>query len=198
VPARAAGDDQRATVIRSIAKDATQQYRLKSIIVRVTSDGSNIYTGALGESMSGVPATPAMHFRNGAMGFTYMATMLMELVDRRRVKLDDKLAAFLPHLPYANRITLRNLANMTSGYADYVYQPEVYNAVSLNPFRQWSSEELIRIGTSKPMMFAPGSNWGYSHTNYVILGRVLERITGMPLAKAMQKYIFGPMHLNQT
>jgi CubicO group peptidase (beta-lactamase class C family) len=87
---------------------------------------------------------------------------------------------------------------MTAGYADYVYQPEVLHAVVFEPFRQWSAEELIQIGTSKPMMFEPGTNWGYSHTNYVILGRVLEKITGMPLAEAMQKYIFGPMDLQQT
>lgn len=71
---------------------------------------------------------------------------------------------------------------MTSGYADYVYQPEMLHGTNLDPFRQWTPEELIRIGTSKPMMFEPRSNWGYSHTNYVILDRVLEKITGMPLA----------------
>jgi CubicO group peptidase (beta-lactamase class C family) len=59
-------------------------------------------------------------------------------------------------------------------------------------------EELIQIGTSKPLMFEPGTNWGYSHTNYVILGRVLEKITGMPLVKGMQKYIIAPMGLKQT
>jgi len=57
-----------------------------------------------------VPATPAMHFRNGAMAFTYMSTMLMELVDRKEVKLKDKLDNFLPDLPHADRITLKNLA----------------------------------------------------------------------------------------
>jgi CubicO group peptidase (beta-lactamase class C family) len=139
-----------------------------------------------------------MHFRNGAMAFTYMATMLMELVDQKKVGLDDKLSKFLPNLPDADRITLKNLANMTSGYADYVYQPEVLHGTNLDPFRQWTPEELIRIGTSKPMMFEPGGNRGYSHTNYVILGRVLEKITGMPLAKAMQKYVFDPMDLKQT
>jgi CubicO group peptidase (beta-lactamase class C family) len=124
--------------------------------------------------------------------------MLMELVDQEKVSLDDKLDKFFPNLPGADRITLKNLANMTSGYADYVYQPEVLHGISLDPFRQWNPEELIRIGTSKPMMFEPGRNWGYSHTNYVILGRVLEKITRMPLAKAMQKYIFDPMDLKQT
>ena len=184
--------------IKSIASDAMKQYELKSIIVQVTSNGRSVYTGALGESMTGVPATPDMHFRAGAMAFTYMSTMLMELVDQRKVKLDDKLNKFLPSLPYADRITLRNLANMTSGYADYVYQPEVLHSVVFEPFRQWSPEELIQIGTSKPMMFEPGTNWGYSHTNYVILGRVLEKVAGMPLSDAMQKYIYGPMDLQQT
>ncbi len=174
------------------------RYHLKALIVQVRIAGKNVYTGALGESMTGVPATPAMHFRNGAMAFTYMSTMLLELVDRKSVRLDEKLSRYFPKLPHADRITLKNLANMTSGYADYVYQPEVLRGTQLDPFRQWTPDELIRIGVSKPMMFEPGTNWGYSHTNYVILGRVLEKITAMPLARAMQKYIFGPMHLTQT
>ncbi len=186
------------SAIKNITSAAMKQHDLKSIIVQVTSDGKNVYTGALGESMTGVPTTPDMHFRNGAMAFTYMSTMLMELVDQNKVKLDDKLSKFLPNLREADRITLKNLANMTSGYADYVYQPEVLHGVVFEPFRQWSPEELIQTGTSKPMMFEPGTNWGYSHTNYVILGRVLEKITGMRLAEAMQKYIFGPMDLQQT
>jgi CubicO group peptidase (beta-lactamase class C family) len=139
-----------------------------------------------------------MHFRNGAMAFTYISTMLLEFVDQKRVVLDDKLSKFLPDLPYADRISLKNLANMTSGYADYVYQPEVLQGTSLDPFRQWTSEELIQTGVSKPMMFEPGTNWGYSHTNYVILGRVLEMIAQTTLAQAMREYIFDPMQLKQT
>jgi hypothetical protein len=139
-----------------------------------------------------------MHFRNGAMAFTYMSTMLLELVDQKKVSLDAKLSQFFPDLPSANRITLKQLANMTSGYADYVYQPELTHALSLDPFKQWSSDDLIRIGTSKPLLFEPGTNFAYSHTNYVILGRVLEMITGLPLATAMQKYICVPLDLKQT
>lgn len=150
--------------------------------------------------MNGVPATPDMHFRNGAMAFTYMSTTLLELIDEMSgaVSLDDKLSKYFPDLPESDNITLKNLANMTSGYADYVYQEELLKSLSLDPFRQWTSEELIQIGISKPMQFEPGTNWGYSHTNYVILGRVLDKITGMPLAAAMQKYIFEPMALKQT
>jgi CubicO group peptidase (beta-lactamase class C family) len=188
------------SLIEAITHSAMKQYNLKALITQVRFDGKEVCTEALGESMTGVPATPAMHFRNGAMAFTYMSTMLLELVDQRpgEVSLNDKLSKCFPELPYSDSITLKNLANMTSGYADYVYQPEVLHGVNLDPFRQWTSEELIHIGISKPMMFSPGSNWGYSHTNYVILGRVLEKITGMPLAEAMRKYIFEPMKLKET
>ncbi len=128
-PAR--GDEQpTVAAIQSIARDAMKQYHLKALIVRVTSDEKNVYTAALGESMSGVPATPDMHFRAGSMGFTYMATMLLEFVDQKKLKLDDNLAKFFPDLPHSDQITLKNLANMTSGYADYVYQPEVIRDVA--------------------------------------------------------------------
>jgi CubicO group peptidase (beta-lactamase class C family) len=184
--------------VDGIVNGAMKKYALRAIIVKVNSNAQNIYTQALGESMTGVPATPDMHFRNGAMAFTYMSTLLLKLVDEKKVSLDAKLSEFFLDLPYADRITLKNLANMTSGYADYVYQPEVLDGTSSDPFRKWTSEELIRIGTSKPMMFEPGTNWAYSHTNYVILGRVLERITGMPLAAALQKYVLDPMDLEET
>jgi CubicO group peptidase (beta-lactamase class C family) len=198
-PSSAQTDTQtQAATIKDIAQQSMQRYHLKALIVRVTYGGRNVYTGAFGESMTGVPATPAMHFRNGAMAFTYISTLLMELVDQKRLSLDDKLSKFMPDLPSADKITLKNLANMTSGYADYVYTPEVIDGVLLTPFRQWTPDELMQIGISKPMMFAPGSNWGYCHTNYAILGRVLAKVTGMTLASALKRYVLVPMHLTQT
>ncbi len=171
---------------------------LKAVIVQVRSDGSDAYTGAFGESMTGVPATADMHFRNGALAFTYMATLLLEFVDQKKVALDTKLSTFFPDLPRANRITLKDLAQMTSGYADYVYQDALQRALYRDPFRRWTPEQLIHIGVYGPEQFAPGTNWGYCHTNYVILGRVLEKIAGMPLRDALQRFVLGPMGLKQT
>ena len=190
--------ERQIAAIKSLTRDAMKEYNLKALIVQVTAEGRNLCTEAFGESMSGIPATPAMHFRNGAMAFTYISTMLLELVDQKKVTLDDKLSKFLPDLPHADRITLKNLANMTSGYADYVYEPEVLQGIYLDPFKQWTPQELIKIGVSKPMMFEPGTNWGYCHTNYVILGQVLEQVTRMPLSHAMRQYVLDPMDLKQT
>jgi CubicO group peptidase (beta-lactamase class C family) len=193
-----AADMPSASAIENIVRSSMAENHLKAVIVQVRTDGAEVYTGAFGDSMTGVPATPDMHFRNGAMAFTYMATLLLELVDQKKVTLDSKLSAYFPGLPSANRITLRNLAQMTSGYADYVYQPETSLGVYRDPFRQWTPEELIQIGVSKPMEFVPGTNWGYSHTNYVILGRVLEKIAGMPLVDAIRQYVLAPMGLKHT
>jgi len=186
--------------LKTLTSNAMEQYKLKSLIVQIRFKGQDLYTEALGKSMTGVPATSRMHFRNGAMAFTYMSTMLLELIDQnpKEVSLDDPLSKYLPELRDADRITLKNLSNFTAGYADYAYQPEFVNALYLNPFRQWTTEGLIQIGVSKPMQFELGTNWGYAHTNYAILGLVLEKITGMPLAEAMRKYIFVPMGLEQT
>jgi CubicO group peptidase (beta-lactamase class C family) len=174
------------------------QNHLKAIIVQVRSNGRNVYTAAFGESMTGVPATTDMHFRNGALAFTYMSTLLLEFVDRKKTTLQTKLSKYFPNLPDANRVTLKGLSQMTTGYADYVYQPELTQELYRNPFRKFTPQQLIQIGTSKPMQFAPGTNWAYSHTNYVILGLVLAKIAHMPLSEALRQYVLEPMGLKQT
>lgn len=184
--------------IEAVARDAMTKYSLRALIIRATIDGQDVYTGAMGESLPGVAATPDMHFRNGSFAFTYIGEIFAKLADAGRVSLDAKLATWFPELPRAHQITVKNLLNMTSGYADYVYQPAVLDQVDRDPFRQWTSDELIAIGVSAPEQFAPGTNWGYSHTNYVILGRVLEKISHKPLADVMQEYVIGPMKLTGT
>ena len=171
---------------------------LRAIIVRVTVDGRELVTAALGESMTGVPATPEMHFRNGAVAISYTATLLLQLVDRTLIGLDDPLANWMPDLPDSDRVTLRMLANMTAGYPDYVPNSHFVDAFYADPFRQWAPDELIEIGLSTPRSFAPGTNWDYSHTNYAILGRTLERIAGKPLDALLQEEVLGPLGLRNT
>ena len=194
----AAAAQPASTVVDAVMKRAMKTYFLKGAIVQVRSNGTTLYTGTYGESMTGVRPTADMHFRNGALAFTYMATLLLEFVDQKKTTLDTKLSKYMPELPNADKVTLKNLADMTSGYPDYVYQPATLRGTALEPFRQWTPQELLRIGLSGKPMFAPGSNWGYCHTNYVILGMVLSKIAHMPLAEALQKYVLNPMGLKNT
>jgi len=91
-------DTAQAAAIVAIARDAIAKYDLKAVILRVTIDNKEVVTQAMGESMTGVPATSDMHFRNGAVAISYVSTLLLELVDQNKVGLDDKLSNWFPDL----------------------------------------------------------------------------------------------------
>jgi CubicO group peptidase (beta-lactamase class C family) len=161
--------------------------------------GEAVVTNAIGESMTGVPATTDMHFRNGAVAIGYLSTLVLVLVDDGVVGIDDTIDAWLPDLPDAEQVTLRMLLDMSAGYPDYVPDPAFARDYYADPFHNWTPEEKIELGlNSMPRTFAPGTNWDYSHTNVVILGRALEIATGRPLAELLREKVFAPLGLTQT
>jgi CubicO group peptidase (beta-lactamase class C family) len=192
-----APSDHAETII-ALAREALETQHLNAVIVRVTIEGQEVVTAALGESMTGVPATTDMHFRNGAVAIAYIATLLLRLVDQGMVGLDDPLATWLPDLPDADQVTPRMLANMTAGYPDFEKNAEFVQAFYADTFRQWTAEERIALSLSVPRVFAPGTNWDYSHSNYVILGQALEKIAGKPLNVALHEQVLAPMGLRNT
>ena len=182
-----------------IVRDTTSQAHLKAVIVRVTVDGREVVTQAVGESMTGVPATTGMHFRNGAVAISYVSTLLLRLVDEDKLSLDDKLSKWLPEVPNADRVTLGQLAQMTSGYRDYVLGNADFDAATYaNPFRRWTTHELLNFATSQPLLYAPGTNWNYAHTNYVLLGLALEKATGENMTKLVSDKVLRPLGLTST
>ena len=87
---------------------------------------------------------------------------------------------------------------MTAGYPDFVQNPKLDEILYGDPFKLWTTEEQIDVGLSTPRVFAPGANWDYSHTDYVILGVALEKITGQPLDVALKEQVLDPMGLENT
>lgn len=171
---------------------------LRSAIIEVSVDGHLAYSGALGESAPGIPATTDMHFRNGAIAMTYMSTVLLQLVDENRLALGDKVGKWLPRLPAADKVTLEMLLNNTSGYPDYVLDPQFLAANAADPARAWTSEALLAYAFSKDLIYPAGANWNYSHTNYLVLGAVIEKVTGMQLAAVIAERILAPLKLGNT
>lgn len=188
---------QRAA-IEKIGAEALAAYDLKALLIHVIADGEQLVSVAYGESMNGVPANPQMHLRNGAVSITYMSTLLLQYVDDGVLTLDDPVGTWLPDLPEADAVTLRMLANMTSGYPDYVQNDTFKQTFYDDPFAIFDSQQLIDYGLSTPRVFPPGENWDYSHTNYVILGLALEQIGGAPLADLLQERISVPLGLSGT
>ena len=194
-----ATDRAEADAIMRIVRDTMAEAHLKAVIVRVTIDGNEVLTRAVGDSMTNVPATTNMHFRNGAVAISYVSTLLLILVDEKKVSQDDKLSKWLPDVPHADRVTLGQLAQMTSGYVDYVIgNTEFEEALYKDPFRQWEPDQLLGFATRKPLLYEPGTNWNYAHTNYVLLGRALEKATGHDMPELLQDKVLRPLGLNST
>ena len=192
-------DSTLAASVDQIVQEAMQARHLRAVIVRVTVDGKEVITKAYGDSMTGVPATVDMHFRNGAVAISYVSTLLLILVDEKKVSLDDKASKWVPEIPHSDEVTLGQLAQMTTGYTDFVIgNAEVDAMLYTDPFRQWTPEELLQTVTSKPLLYPPGTNWNYAHTNYLILGLALEKATGRRMSDLMQEKVLGPLGLTNT
>jgi len=184
--------------VDAIVRDAMKADSLKAVIVRVMVGDKVVAMKAYGDSMAGVPATTDMHFRNGAVAFEYVSTLLLEYVDEGRISLDDTVDKWMPSLPEANKVTLKMLTNQTTGYPDFETDPEWTAAYNADPFHEFTFEERLKDAFNRPLQFEPGTNWSYAHTNFMILGHILSMIGGAPLDQLLQKKVLDPMGLTQT
>jgi CubicO group peptidase (beta-lactamase class C family) len=184
--------------VDAIAERIFSERELQAAVGQVLEDGEVIAEFALGEAMTGVPATLDASWRNGAIAIAYLGVALLRLHEQGAIDADAPIARYLPELPEAEAITPRQLIMMTSGIPDYVPDPGFAEANAADPFRAWTPEELIAAGVSQPRLFAPGENWDYSHTGIVVLGRVLEQATGLPLADVLEEQVLRPAGLDRT
>lgn len=180
------------------ARTAMKTYNLKAATLEVDEGGRTLVTEALGESMTGVPAEPDMNFRAGSVGIAFMTTALLQLVDAGVVRLSDPVSRWLPDLPHGGQITLGMLGSSTSGLRDYVSDSAFLAQLNAAPFRQWTPSELIAFPLSHPLWYAPGTNWSYSHANFVLLGEALERISGTRLDRLLDQRVIKPLGLRST
>ncbi|HET6288434.1 MAG TPA: serine hydrolase domain-containing protein [Amycolatopsis sp.] len=146
--------------------------------------------------------TPFPHgskFRAASITKTFVAVVVLQLVAEGKVRLDTPIDRYLPGLVRGNgndgtEITVRQLLQHTSGIYDYLRDLDL---------EQWrhrgaEPEELVAIGLAHPPLFAPGTNWSYSNTNYIIAGMLVEKVTGRSVADEIRRRITGPLGLRGT
>ncbi len=171
---------------------------LRAVIVEVSRGGRTLYRGAMGESMTGVAANPRMHARIGAVSIAFLGNLLLQLDQEGVVGIDDPVSKWLPTFPAAGEVTLRMLVNGTSGYADYVQQDVFIDDFYAEVFQRFTPNDLLGYAFAKPLLFSPGTDWSYAHTNFVVLGLVLERATGTRLATLLEERVSRPLGLRRT
>ena len=156
------------------------------------------WTAALGTTEIGgsAPMSSGMHFRIGTNTTAMTCTVLLRLVDKGTVELDDLVSTYLPRIVGVTGITLGQLCQGTSGLG--TYSPALAGEFVHNPLRTWPSMELISQGLAAPRNGAPGSVWGPSNTGIVLLGMALERATGREWAALYDDYLFHPLGMHDT
>lgn len=197
-PAPAPTADAEREMLAELIAASAERNSARGVIAQVARGDEVLVSTGWGQSMAGVPVTAEMHFRNGAMAIPQVTTVLLQLVDEGAVALEDPLSDWLAAIPNSERVTLGQLAQMTAGYADYVTQPEFAAASDADPFRSWTPEQLVAYGTEQPLVYEPGTNWNYSHTDVVLLGLALERITGQSLSGLISERILDPLGMAET
>jgi D-alanyl-D-alanine carboxypeptidase len=167
-------------------------------------DGDRTWNLAAGvaDVGTGRPVRPWLRQRIGSITKTFVATTILQLVGEHRVDLDAPVARYLPDVVpggLGRQVSVRMLLNHTSGIADYA--PVLFAdpaAVEALRFRTIPPRELIGIGLSQPVTNAPGERWSYSNTNYIVLGLLIERLTGRPYAQEVSRRILRPLGLWDT
>ncbi|MBS1675937.1 MAG: class A beta-lactamase-related serine hydrolase [Actinobacteria bacterium] len=182
--------------VEAIVRGEMGRQGLKAAILRIDTGTRPLLSRAFGQSMAGVPANTRMHFRIGSMAIPYLISVLLQLQDEGRLSLDDKLSEYRPQLPDANRITLRMLAENTSGYLDWIQGNEAFaEALFGNVFKQWSVQELLAIAFARGMGCAPGTCFNYAHTNYAVLAQVISVVTGHSVKSEIEERVLKPLGL---
>jgi D-alanyl-D-alanine carboxypeptidase len=169
-------------------------------VVLIRSPKQGNWSAAFGTARIGkrVPMSLADHFRIGSNTKTMTSTVILQLVQEGKLKLDDPIATFRPDVPNGENITIAQLSEMRSGLYSYSFDPGFNATLDQEPQKAWTPDELLTIAFAHPPDFAPGAQYEYSNTNIVLLGVVIEKLTGMSASAAFQKRIFGPLGMKHS
>ena len=188
-----------ARQIRLIVRSTMSERDARGVLIRVQVGSRTLVNRGFGESLPGVPATADMRFRPGSMTLPMLTTLLLALQDERKLSLEDKLARWLPQYPNADRVTLRMLASSTSGYPDYIQGNEPFQRIQqADPSRRWTEDDLMRYAFTLPVPCEPVACFHYAHTNFVLLGQVVRRVTGRTLTREMTERFLRPLRMRNT
>lgn len=185
------------TAIRAILTKAYPEDEPGAAAIAVRA-GEEIFKGAFGmaDLDLAVPAEPHMVYRLGSITKQFTAAAIMLLQQRGELSVDDPISNYLPEYPtHGHTITIEHLLTHTSGIFSYTAIPG-YMAQRVRA--DLTTEELIDAFKSEPMEFAPGEQWSYSNSGYVLLGAIIEEVSGQSYPDFMRENIFDPLNMENT
>ncbi|HEY5847036.1 MAG TPA: serine hydrolase domain-containing protein [Microlunatus sp.] len=152
-------------------------------------------TTKLGEKR--LPAA-ATHFRIGSITKTMTSAANLLLAQEGKLSLDDPVTKYIPDVPNGDNITIAQLLKMRSGLYNFTNSPAISTKMDDDPTKVWKPQQLLEIAFAQPPNFAPGAEYEYNNTNYVLLGLIVEKLDGQPIATVFEERFFKPLGMTDT
>ncbi|MBG0856316.1 beta-lactamase family protein [Streptomyces spinoverrucosus] len=183
---------------------AVEQVRREANVPGVTvgiwtpDKGSHVRSFGVADKETGRRMTPGLYMRIGSETKTFTVTALLKLVDEGKIGLDDTIGEYVDGVPNGDEITLRQLAGMRSGLFNYSEDQDFFKALTSDPERSFTPQELLDYAFKHPVMFQPGEEFYYSNTNLILLGLVVEQVGGQPVQDYIRENILEPAGMDRT
>jgi len=192
-------DGQKAGLQRALEAQM-EKYKIPGAIAGLWFPGIGDWVGTagIGNPITGEIPHPDDKVRIGSITKSFTATVVLQLVDEGKLSLDDFLGKWEPQVPGSDGITVRQLLNMTSGLFNFTDLPEFWDALDKDPLAVWTPQRLVNMAIAQPAVFAPGSQFMYCNTNYVLLGMIIEKITGNTAGEEIIARIINRLGLKNT
>ncbi|MFI2643876.1 serine hydrolase domain-containing protein [Streptomyces sp. NPDC018610] len=181
-------------------RQVMDEARVPGVIVGLWTPGRGQYVKSFGvaDKSTGRGMSAGLYSRIGSETKTFTVTALLRLADRHKVGLDDPVGKYVAGVPDGDRITLRQLAGMRSGLFDYTSDAAFVKALTSDPRRSFTPRQLLGYAFAHPALFPPGREFSYCNTNLVLLGLVVEKASGRPLADHLRTEVLEPAGLHHT
>ena len=197
-PSQARADDRDYAGKAATLVEPYLESGLFSGTILVARDGKPVFRQAYGLANRewDAPNTLDTHFRIGSLTKQFTSAAILQLAERGKLSLDDRIRKFVPSAPAAwDRVTLRDLLGHTSGIINYTALPDYYAKLSRI---ETSPLDIVHMVANEPLLFEPGARVEYSNTGYVLLGMAIEAASGQPYARYLAANILDPLGLKQT
>ncbi|MYT26776.1 serine hydrolase, partial [Streptomyces sp. SID7760] len=184
------------TAVRKVMRET----RVPGVTVGLWAPGKGSYVKTFGvaDKATGAPMATDLHVRIGSETKTFTVTALLQLVDQKKIALDDPIGTYVKGVPNGDRITLRQLAGMRSGLFNYSLDEGFVKKLQADPERGMTPQQLLDFSFKHPVQFPPGARFDYSNTNLILLGLVVEKVTGRPLHEVITQDVLAPAGLRHT
>ncbi|MDQ0994233.1 serine hydrolase [Streptomyces sp. V3I7] len=200
------GDDVRALTpavqrqLDGAVRQVMREARVPGVTVGIWTPDKGQYVQSFGvaDKSTRQPMSPDLYTRIGSETKTFTVTALLELVDSGKAGLDDPIGKYISGVPNGDRITLRQLAGMRSGLFNYSEDDDFFKALTSDPERPFTPRQLLDYSFGHPVLFPPGAKFDYSNTNLILLGLVIEKVSGRPLGEYIRQTILEPAGLRHT